>query len=111
MEILKAKDIAKILNMSVKFVYIHYHELGGFKIGGSVMFTREGFENAIQRAEETQERQNRDQLAWSGKRERISLSSKVPNSERSSRVGAGNKKTAKKIIQPTSQYQSRHGLN
>jgi hypothetical protein len=49
MDILTAKEISIRLKKSLKFVYANAHVLGGVKIGGSWIFTQEGFENALQR--------------------------------------------------------------
>ena len=48
MNILTAKEISIRLKKSLKFVYANASELEGTKIGGSWIFTQEGFENAIQ---------------------------------------------------------------
>lgn len=37
--------------MSARWVYDHYTELGGFKIGGTIFFTEEGLIDAIQRGQ------------------------------------------------------------
>jgi len=49
MDILTAKEISIRLKKSLKYVYGNAPVLGGVKIGGSWIFTQEGFENAIQR--------------------------------------------------------------
>jgi hypothetical protein len=49
MNILTAKEISVLLKKSLKFVYVNAVELGGVKIGGSWIFTQEGFKNALQR--------------------------------------------------------------
>ena len=46
---LKVKDIATMLDMSERWVYDHWRELGGVKIGGTLFFSIEGVNNALQR--------------------------------------------------------------
>jgi hypothetical protein len=58
MNFLKTQDIAKMLDKSIKWVYAHAHELGGCKIGGTFIFTEEGFYNAIQRRQEMARKSN-----------------------------------------------------
>ena len=48
MEFISPRDISAQINKSIRWVYSHAHDLGGIKIGGSWIFTKEGFENAIQ---------------------------------------------------------------
>jgi hypothetical protein len=52
MNILTAKEISICLKKSLKFVYSNAAKLGGIKIGGSWIFTQEGFENALQRGKQ-----------------------------------------------------------
>lgn len=62
---LTLKNISAIFNRSEQWVYNHSRELGGFKIGGSLFFTLEGLEDAIQRKRslagsgDDQEKENR----------------------------------------------------
>ena len=46
---LKVKDIAAMLDMSERWVYDHWRELGGVKIGGTLFFSIEGVNNTLQR--------------------------------------------------------------
>jgi hypothetical protein len=52
LKLFKPKDISTILGMSIRWVYEHAKELGGFKLGGQLFFDQEGIENAIQRGKE-----------------------------------------------------------
>lgn len=52
MEILTSKEVARYFRKSVGWVYNHFQELGGFKVGGLIFFTQEGLTNAIQRKQE-----------------------------------------------------------
>jgi hypothetical protein len=49
MPFLNPKDIALRFKKSPRWVYQYAHELGGFRIGGSWFFTKEGVDYAIQR--------------------------------------------------------------
>ena len=44
---LKVRDVAAMLNMGKRWVYDHWVELGGSKIGGTIFFTTEGVNHAI----------------------------------------------------------------
>ena len=44
---LKVGDVATMLNMGKRWVYDHWVELGGSKIGGTIIFTTEGVYHAI----------------------------------------------------------------
>jgi len=49
LDILTPKQVAEMFPFTARWVYNHALELGGVKIGGAWIFTREGLENAIQR--------------------------------------------------------------
>jgi len=49
MTVLDPKDVSKILGKSLNWVYSNAKELGASRIGGSLFFTKEGIEDAIQR--------------------------------------------------------------
>ena len=50
-DMLSAQEIADRFKKSVRWVYRHGFELGGFKIGGSWFFTERGLADAIQRGQ------------------------------------------------------------
>ncbi len=37
-DVIGVKDVAQLLGMSISWVYEHYQDLGGVKIGGSLLF-------------------------------------------------------------------------
>jgi hypothetical protein len=82
MNILTAKEISVLLKKSLKFVYVNAPELGGVKIGGSWIFTKEGFENALQRG---------SQMAGQGNIQGRAVHK--PTQNKKSRNGLGNRKT------------------
>ena len=49
--VLSVSTVAGIFGMSPRWVYNHVSELGGFRIGRSIFFTREGVQDAIQRGQ------------------------------------------------------------
>jgi hypothetical protein len=52
MTVLEIKEVAQKLKKSPRWVYAHAYELGAAKIGGSLIFTQEGVENAILRSQQ-----------------------------------------------------------
>ena len=40
-------EVSNLLRKSIKWVYANAHQLGAAKIGGSIIFTREGLEYAL----------------------------------------------------------------
>jgi excisionase family DNA binding protein len=49
---LTAKEVAERLNCSLFFVYKHFKELGGFKIGRLTRFRKEQFEEILKELED-----------------------------------------------------------
>ena len=80
--------MATILGMSKKWVYDHWAELGGSKIGGTIFFTQEGLKNALQRGSEMEG--NTETQGIQGKNKALR------NQTRSLRVGTGREKSAEK---------------
>ena len=95
----KVEDVAAILGMSKKWVYDHWPELGGSKIGGTIFFTEEGLKNALQRGSvmesysEVQRHQGQNKV--------------IPYQKRSDRMGESRKGSAERNRIATA---IRHGL-
>jgi hypothetical protein len=62
MELLTAKDVAKILKSSEHFVYKHFKKLGGFKIAGIVRFNKDKLDNYIKGVSESERVQTRKEM-------------------------------------------------
>ena len=73
--VLKPADVAEYFGKSVKWVYRHSKELGASRIGGSIFFTWEGIEDAIQRGQDVARSRN-------GKREKDSAKKRVQETVR-----------------------------
>jgi hypothetical protein len=99
MNFLKAQDIAKKLDKSIKWVYAHAYELGGCKIGGSYIFTKEGFENAIQ---------TKQKVASGGNSQKPEIPSIVKHKKGRSCLG---KRETKGIEAERREAAKRHGLD
>ena len=87
MEIMTAKELSILMTKSLKFIYTNATELGGIKIGGSWVFTREGLENAIQR---------KGQMAGKGDIQRPPAHESAQNKKGCNRLGTHNPKGTQK---------------
>lgn len=52
--VISVDDVAGIFKRTTRWCYMHYMELGGVRIGGSVFFTKEGLAYALQRGYEVE---------------------------------------------------------
>jgi len=87
-EVLAPQEVARILNKSLRWVYKYGYDLGGVKIGGSWIFTKESLFNALQA---------RKEMACSGYYPRAAVSKAFSNKARSPIMGgSGKKKTVRK---------------
>ena len=82
-EVLAPQEVATILNKSLRWVYKYGYDLGGVKIGGSWIFTKENLYNALQA---------RKEMAWGGYYPRPQVSKAFSNKERSPIMGISRKK-------------------
>jgi hypothetical protein len=99
MEIISPKEVSAQINKSIRWVYSHADELGGAKIGGSWIFTREGFENAVQ---------TKQKLASGGNSQRPEIPSIVQHKKGRSCLG---KLETKGIEAERREAAKRHGLD
>lgn len=99
MDILTPKDVARYFRKSVDWVYSHFQELGGFKVGGLIFFTQEGLNNAIQRKQE---------MASRGETRRSQDYKVIQHAKRSRRMGDSGKELAKEDFEAKAR---RYGLD
>ena len=99
--IMKVDEIAKRLGKSKRWVYAHGYELGGVKIGGTWIFTLEGFRDAIQGKRQRW-------LARSGAVAGKDVSRRFRNEKRGGGVGGQEKARAGGLYQDAEP--DRHGL-
>ena len=98
MTVIIPRDISKRLKKSLRWVYAHALELGAVRIGGSVIFTEEALENALQRGESAQ---------GSCYVERRKASAVMPDKERGRRMGGSEEEGAQGERKAAA---ARHGL-
>jgi len=55
-KLLSANDVAKVFDMSLRWVYTHYRDLGGTRIGRNIFFTEEGIQDALSSGKEMESR-------------------------------------------------------
>jgi hypothetical protein len=80
MEILTPQEVSKLLKKSVRWVYANGDTLGGVKIGGSWIFTKENLTDAIQR---------KRQMAGGGYDPGQKIHGPVVNQKGGGKLGAG----------------------
>jgi hypothetical protein len=99
MEFISPRDISAQINKSIRWVYSNAYDLGGTKIGGSWIFTKEGFENAIQ---------TKQKVARGGNSQRPEIPSIVQHKKGRSCLG---KRETKGIEAERRKAAKRHGLD
>lgn len=99
MEFISPSEISAQINKSIRWVYSHAYDLGGAKIGGSWIFTKEGFENAIQ---------TKQKVAGSGNFQRAEIPNIVQHKKGGNCLG---KRETKGIEAERREAAKRHGLD
>jgi len=99
MEFISPKEVAGKIKKSIRWVYSHADQLGGVKIGGSWIFTKEGFKNAIQ---------TKQKMESSGYFQRPTVSGTLQYQKRSNYLG---KRKTKGVETVRREAAMRHGLD
>jgi len=85
MTVISPEEVATILRKSLSWVYAHASQLGASRIGGSLIFTREGLDYAFEKGKN---------LASQGHGQRKKVHQRrVQHKESSTKLGTGSKET------------------
>jgi hypothetical protein len=87
--ILTVQEVAEMLKSSTSWVYKIQNELGGFKVGGKLFFTKEGIAHAIETGQELARLRD-------DRREKVSTSFR--NERRGKNLRSRNQKTDQSVV-------------
>jgi hypothetical protein len=99
MEFISPKEVSGEIKKSVRWVYSHADQLGGVKIGGSWIFSKEGLKNAIQ---------TKQKVAGSGNISGQKVSDTLQNQKGGDCLGKSN---SRRIGAERREAAKRHGLD